>query len=49
MLGITTFLLENSIEISATETAFYDFIIQISTGEISYDQILDWLKKNSSS
>lgn len=33
---------------TANEEGFYEFIINISTGELNYEQILEWLKNNSS-
>ena len=48
MLGIVTFLLECGIEIKASEVDLYSFIINISTGELKFDQIVEWLKTNTS-
>jgi len=41
-------LLFNNIEIIASEERLYNFIIDISTGKLKFEQIVDWLKKNSS-
>lgn len=37
------------IRINANDDSLYAFIINISTGEIKFEQIVDWLKQNSSS
>lgn len=37
------------IKISATDDDLYFFVINISTGEFKFEQIVDWLKKNTSS
>lgn len=47
MLGIVTFLLEYGIEMKASEVDLYSFIINISTGEIKFDQIVEWLNANT--
>ena len=44
MLAMATLLLEHNIEINASEEDFYDTVIRISTGEIRFEQIVDWLK-----
>ncbi len=48
MLAVATLLLEYNIIITAAETELYQFIIQISTGELKFDQIVEWLKRNTS-
>lgn len=48
-LAIVTFLAEHNYRCSANEIDFYNFIIAISTGEKRYDEIVEWLKQNSSS
>ena len=35
--------------ISATDDSLYAFVINISTGELKFEQIVDWLKQNTSS
>ena len=40
-------LLNDHLDIIADEEEKYKFVIQISMGEIEYNEILDWLKKNS--
>lgn len=41
-------LLENGIEVKATENEKYDFIIQIAQNKIDYEQILSWIKNKIS-
>ena len=36
-----------NIEISAPDDELYKFVISISTGEKSFDEIVEWLKSNS--
>jgi death on curing protein len=38
-----TFLLENNIELTASEDERYNFIIKISTGVFRFDEIINWL------
>lgn len=47
MLAMVSFLLECGIEIKASEDELYSFIINISTGEIKFDQIVEWLVSNT--
>jgi death on curing protein len=47
MLGMATFLLENGIYIETTDIELYEMVIKISTGEISFEQIVDWLKSHT--
>lgn len=47
MLGIITLLFEYNITLNAKENDLYEFIIKISTGEIKFEAIADWLKKNT--
>ena len=47
MLGIFTLLLEYGLAVKASEEESYNFTIQISTGEIKFDQIVVWLKNNT--
>jgi death on curing protein len=43
-------LLENDgYLLSASQDEAYNFIIQISTGEIKFEQIVEWLKQNTTS
>jgi|GEM_PF-4213621 len=49
MLAMATLLLEHPTPINAGEDDLYNFIIQISTGEIRFEQIVEWLKLNTAS
>ncbi len=42
-----TFLMEYGIEINASNTNFYNFVIAISTGEMKFEAIVEWLKENT--
>ena len=42
-----TLLRIEGVKIKASDTALYDFVIQISTGEIKFEQIVEWLKANT--
>jgi len=46
LLGFTL-LLANNIHITATEDARYDFVISVSKNELSYEEIVHWLRHNS--
>lgn len=46
-LAMLAILEESKIEISVSNSEIYDFVIQISTGELRFDQIVDWLKQNT--
>jgi len=43
-----TVLRMEGLKISAPDDSLYDFVIKITTGEIRFDQIVDWLKQNTS-
>jgi death on curing protein len=47
MLGMATLLLEYNIALTANENDLYNFTISISTGEIKFGQIVEWLKLNT--
>lgn len=47
MLGMATFLLENGIYIDTVDNELYEMVIKISTGVISFEQIVTWLKTNT--
>ncbi len=49
LLTMATLLVEYNTVLTAKENDLYNFIIKISTGEIKFDQIVDWLKQNTSS
>jgi death on curing protein len=40
-------LVSSGFVLNATNEAAYDFCIKISTGEIKFDEIVEWLKNNS--
>ena len=40
---------ENKLELIVSNDDIYAFVIKISTGEIKFDKIVDWLKQNTSS
>src|SRR5437763_13082882 len=44
-----TLLLYNNVEIKATENDCYDFVIKISIGELSFEDIVLWLQQNTQS
>lgn len=48
VLAAVTLLLEYSINLNAKEEALYNFVIDVSTGKAKYDDIVKWLKENSS-
>lgn len=39
----------DGIRVNATDDSLYAFVISISTGELKFKQIVDWLKQNTSS
>jgi death on curing protein len=47
LLGILSLLLEYNLVLKATEEETYDLTIKISTGEIKFEEIVVWLKNNS--
>ena len=38
---------ENELPLSANEKNLYHFVIAISTGEIKFEKIVEWLKANT--
>lgn len=48
LLAGITLLLEYSIQIQANEEVLYEFVIKISTGKTGFNDIVDWLKANTS-
>ena len=40
---------EGKIELNAPNDAIYTFVIKVSMGEIRFEQIVEWLKQNTSS
>ncbi len=47
LLAMLTLLRDDGFEFEAAEETTYNFTIQISTGEIHFDEIVTWLKENS--
>lgn len=47
-LAMTALLEDNGYSLFATQEEAYDFTINISTGEIKFEQIVEWLKLNTS-
>lgn len=41
------FLIKNDFDISGSQEMKYNFIIEIASGKIKYDDILSWLKLNT--
>ncbi len=48
-LAMLAILDEGNIIVKVTNNLIYDFIIDIATGEIKFEQILKWLKQNTNS
>ena len=40
-------LREYNLQVNANNNSLYEFTISISTGEIKFDQIIEWLKMNT--
>lgn len=47
-LGMAALLQDDEYVLNATDEDAYDFTIKISTGETKFEQIVDWLKQNTS-
>jgi len=47
-LGMLAILEEGNLQITLSNDVIYEFVIKISTGEIGFEQIVDWLKQNTS-
>lgn len=47
-LVMLAILEESEIEINISNTDIYTFVIKISTGESKFEQIVEWLKQNTS-
>jgi len=41
------YLMENGLDIIADQDEKYDFVIAIASGDISYEQIVDWIRNHS--
>lgn len=48
-LAMMAILSEGNLEITVSNNAIYDFAIAISTGELKFEQIVEWLKQNTAS
>jgi death on curing protein len=46
-LAMFALLEKGSIELVATESGIYEFVINISTGKITFDEIVEWLQANT--
>ena len=46
-LAMLAILEEGKIEITVSNDKIYSFVISISTGEIKFEQIVEWLKQNT--
>ncbi len=49
LLCMVGFLILNNYKMTARPEDLYQFVIDISTGSLAFDQIVDWLKNNSAS
>lgn len=47
MLAMAGLLIDSNLYFTATSHDFYNFIINISTGSLSFEQIVEWLKNNT--
>ena len=47
MLCMTALLIINNYTFIASSNEFYNFVINISTGSISFEEIVTWLKTNT--
>lgn len=48
-LAMLAILNENNLQLLIANEDIYDFVIKISTGDFKFEQIVDWLTKNTSS
>lgn len=48
-LGMFGILLKENIKLTATDGNIYAFTIRVSTGETKFEDIVSWLKQNSTS
>ena len=46
-LVMLVILEENQFVINESNEVIYNFVIKISTGEIKFEQIVEWLKQNT--
>lgn len=47
VLAIVSFLKEYNINVIVDNDSLYQFTISISTGDIKFDEIVQWLKNNT--
>ena len=47
LLAMASFLLNNQYSLTAAPNDLYSFIIGISTGALSFDEIVAWLRENT--
>jgi death on curing protein len=48
-LAILAILEEKDLELTLSKEDVYNFVIKISTGELKFEQIVEWLKNNTHS
>ena len=41
------YLIQNALEITATQDEKYDFVIKVASGKIQFDEIVLWLDRNT--
>lgn len=46
-VAMVALLEDEGLIFSASEADFYEFVISIATGELNFDQIVEWLKINT--
>lgn len=49
MLAMAGLLIEHNLYLTAASEDLYNFVINISTGSISFEKIVEWLKNNTQS
>jgi death-on-curing protein len=47
MLAMVSLLLNSNLRFTAAPEEFYHFIINISTGSMPFDKVVEWLKENT--
>jgi death-on-curing protein len=47
MLAMVSLLLNSNLRFTAAPEEFYPFIINISTGSMPFDEVVEWLKENT--
>jgi death-on-curing protein len=45
--ALRLFLMQNGLDFTASQTARYDFVIAIASGELKFEKILLWLTENT--